>query len=482
MDGFMIGGKPYDVVILGAGLGGLLSAALLARRGRHVLVLEEGETPGGLSRLISRGDHQFLYGPSLFIGFEREGVYDQIFMELGLSLTSIKREGKLIRRVSPPFQLILPSHRLDFFLDNDKFVDELSREFPQDRHSIQIFSDQINRNFEDVRSIILRSHRRPRDLRGGIQALKDAMNEMFRTYRLRRKKAVHLTASLALDPALLRGIDLVLTALSGKGLNESSELDLLFILGFLRREAVAVSGGIPKLGELLVSVIRKFHGEVLYSQRVSEIVIERKRVTQIRCPKLTVKVTGPCIAHIPVSRLTAAGEARSIVTLQYSIPSGKLPGPMKEHVFLDSGGTGVSEGRPWFLITLDFPADAGIGSGNRRALQVTTCPEGSSPLTPEIVESLRARVDKLLNDLIPFAGEALVYLGWEAFPSINEGRMGAVDSALIARARKKGWGRGGYYTVPVHDFFILPDRGDQLFSHLWEARAAADLANDLTGR
>jgi phytoene dehydrogenase-like protein len=42
--------KERDVVVIGAGLGGLLVAAMLARRGRDVLVLEQGAEPGGRLR------------------------------------------------------------------------------------------------------------------------------------------------------------------------------------------------------------------------------------------------------------------------------------------------------------------------------------------------------------------------------------------------------------------------------------------------
>ncbi|HHH13060.1 MAG TPA: FAD-dependent oxidoreductase, partial [Thiolapillus brandeum] len=37
----------YDVVVIGAGIGGLTAAALLARCGRSVLVIERHDRPGG---------------------------------------------------------------------------------------------------------------------------------------------------------------------------------------------------------------------------------------------------------------------------------------------------------------------------------------------------------------------------------------------------------------------------------------------------
>ena len=39
--------KTYDVIIIGAGHNGLVSAAYLAKAGKNVLVLEQRDIPGG---------------------------------------------------------------------------------------------------------------------------------------------------------------------------------------------------------------------------------------------------------------------------------------------------------------------------------------------------------------------------------------------------------------------------------------------------
>lgn len=49
----------YDVVVVGAGLGGLSVAALLAHSGERVAVLEQGEGVGGLAHAFVRGGYTF---------------------------------------------------------------------------------------------------------------------------------------------------------------------------------------------------------------------------------------------------------------------------------------------------------------------------------------------------------------------------------------------------------------------------------------
>lgn len=51
--------QSYDAVIIGGGLGGLASAALLAQQGRKVLVLEKHAKPGGYASNFKRGDFTF---------------------------------------------------------------------------------------------------------------------------------------------------------------------------------------------------------------------------------------------------------------------------------------------------------------------------------------------------------------------------------------------------------------------------------------
>ena len=54
-----VGNEPkqetYDVVVVGAGLGGLSVAAALAKLGKSVLVVEQHDKPGGYAHVFERG-------------------------------------------------------------------------------------------------------------------------------------------------------------------------------------------------------------------------------------------------------------------------------------------------------------------------------------------------------------------------------------------------------------------------------------------
>ena len=73
----------YDVIVIGAGLGGLSAGAILAKQGRKVLVLEQADQVGGCCSSFKKDGYHFDVGASIF---EAEEMFDAIFQALGSSL------------------------------------------------------------------------------------------------------------------------------------------------------------------------------------------------------------------------------------------------------------------------------------------------------------------------------------------------------------------------------------------------------------
>ncbi len=78
----------FDIIVIGAGLGGLTAAACATKEGKRVLVLEKGLTPGGSATSFTRGRFEFDASLHALTGFSNsQGVGDVriIFDELGIT-------------------------------------------------------------------------------------------------------------------------------------------------------------------------------------------------------------------------------------------------------------------------------------------------------------------------------------------------------------------------------------------------------------
>lgn len=75
--------RPHRVVVVGAGVGGLAAAALLARDGLDVQLLERAETPGGKMQPVELGALRLDGGPTVLT---MRWVFDALFERLGTSL------------------------------------------------------------------------------------------------------------------------------------------------------------------------------------------------------------------------------------------------------------------------------------------------------------------------------------------------------------------------------------------------------------
>jgi phytoene desaturase len=89
--------KPTAIVI-GAGIGGIATAARLAKNGYDVTVLEKESTPGGRCNQIVRDGHRFDIGPTLFLMPE---VWEETFAALGEKMS----DHLDLRRIDPTYKV-----------------------------------------------------------------------------------------------------------------------------------------------------------------------------------------------------------------------------------------------------------------------------------------------------------------------------------------------------------------------------------------
>ncbi len=91
--------KTKNIIVIGAGIGGLVAATHLAQHGLHVTVLEKNPRPGGRCDQFSREGHRFDTGPTLLV---MPLLYEAEFAAMGASM----RELLDLQRVDPTYRLV----------------------------------------------------------------------------------------------------------------------------------------------------------------------------------------------------------------------------------------------------------------------------------------------------------------------------------------------------------------------------------------
>lgn len=91
--------KQTSVIVIGAGMGGIVAAIHLARRGLKVTVLEKNSKPGGRCDRMSREGHHFDTGPTLLV---MPLLYEAEFAALGTSMRDVLE----LQRVDPTYHLV----------------------------------------------------------------------------------------------------------------------------------------------------------------------------------------------------------------------------------------------------------------------------------------------------------------------------------------------------------------------------------------
>ena len=369
---------PARIVVIGAGVGGLTAAALLAQAGHDVTVLEGQKYPGGSAGTFHKRGYYFDAGATVAGGFQPGGPHAIIGERLGITWR--------VREHDPAWVVHLPDRDVALTRDNADVRAEFpgSATFWDEQASLAQLGWSLSgqglpwppsdaTEWRRLVSIGLRNF--PRDLRIAPFAL-------MSTYRWLGLRGLHE------DRALMRFIDAQLlisaqtTARNANAAYSATALDLA------RQGVFHAEGGMGGLSRQLVESVEGFGGRVVYRTKAEAIAVRDGRAVAVRTAAGDVYPADFVLANLtPWSLDRVLGEAsprqlqREIAgreagmgafVLYLGVKSESLPsGIADHHQFVASYDGPLGETRSIFL-SMSPAWDTKRAPDGHRAVTVTT--------------------------------------------------------------------------------------------------------------
>jgi all-trans-retinol 13,14-reductase len=268
-----------DVAVVGAGIGGLTAAALLADAGLKVKLFDHHVMAGGFCHTYLRKAHhdnkpvvyRFDAGPHDFSGVWPGGTISGVLRRLGVA---DRIEWKRVRHTYN-----MAGRRIDVPDDWHDYVGVLCEAFPDSAEGIRSLFETIHAIFEDMFST-------GRD-RSGIPGMPETIEDLLafpkdhpQAFRWMNQPFDTLVASHLSDPDVVNLIN-ALSGYLGDGRERLTCAQMVPIFGYYFKGGHYPSGGSGRLADVLVEAIEERGGEVLLKAKVSRILVEQGRAAGV---------------------------------------------------------------------------------------------------------------------------------------------------------------------------------------------------------
>jgi prolycopene isomerase len=266
----------WDVIVIGSGIGGLVTASQLAAKGAKVLVLERYLIPGGSGGSFRRAGYTFDVGASMIFGFGHKGhtnLLTRALADVGEHCTTIPDPAQLEYHL--PGGLTVAVDR-----DYESFLAELTARFPHEAKGIRAFYDTCAQVFHCLDAMPLLSLEDPAYL---AKVFFKAPLACLGLARWLPVNVGSVARAHIQDPNLLRFIDMECFCWSVMPADRTPMINAGMV--FSDRHAGGINypkGGVGVIADKLVAGLERHGGAIRYRSRVVKVLLEQGRAVGVR--------------------------------------------------------------------------------------------------------------------------------------------------------------------------------------------------------
>lgn len=268
----------YDVVVVGAGLGGMTAASLLAKRGLSVLMVDQQNKPGGSCTSFKREDFVFDVGTAMIYGFGEKG-----FKPFRFVMNELEEPIDVVAHPTLA-RMTFEGQEIVFWPDVDRFLEQLYRLFPEEREGLRAFYKDLYKLYENIviknEVVVPPSEFSPRQ---GLRRLLSDPLGIWRMQKLLSTSTRDLLDRYFHTEGIFSFFDKVCSAYCYTTAAETPAV--LAATMFLDNHIGGVyfpAGGAQMLPNRIERAFERYGGQVLYRCLVDEILIREGQAYGIR--------------------------------------------------------------------------------------------------------------------------------------------------------------------------------------------------------